>query len=225
MWWIAAGFNISDMSVVAGEFPLSSSWSQITRGQTNIKIFTVHLLLLNIKPGLFASSHSPPTHLYLSQFAHLRGMCFDGLKKQLSCDTQVQVLLVDPASEPGVLWGTIPSWSKVTLVLNTLLGSSRWPTRWCCRWPPQLHLTNWEGLTAPWRDSSPHIPDSNSNRDPSHREAGAWPRVPLPHQQLLEVLWKRLFLGMAITGCRIEKPSKPICLESSFHLLLLKNTN
>lgn len=119
MWWIAAGsiLNISD--TVAGKSPLTQSWSQITYGQTNIKIFTVHVLLLKIKPGLFASVTLPWAPLFLSQFTHLCGMCFCVLKKQLLYHPRFRCCLWIPSPSPqGVLLAIILSWSKLTLVLK-----------------------------------------------------------------------------------------------------------
>lgn len=119
MWWIAAGsiLNISDG--VAGKSPLTQSWSQITYGQTNIKIFTVHVLLLKIKPGLFASVTLPRTPLFLSQFTHLCGMCFCVLKKQLLYHPRFRCCLWIPSPSPqGVLLAIILSWSKLPLVLK-----------------------------------------------------------------------------------------------------------
>lgn len=89
---------------VAGKSPLAQSWSQITYGQTNIKIFTVHVLLLERKPGLFASVTLPWTPLFLSQLTHLCGMCFCVLKKQLLSHPRFRCSLwILPPSPQGVL--------------------------------------------------------------------------------------------------------------------------
>lgn len=227
MWWIAAGsiFNISD--TVAGTSPLASSWSQITYGQTNIKIFTVHVLLLKIKPGLFASVTLPWTHLFLSQFTHLCGMCFCFIKKQLLCHPQVQVLLVDSASKPSRCSpGNNPILVPTAFGVKMLLSPSLWKTCECFLFPTstvQFQLLSRE--RAALRGGGPWDTAVGIQALPNLTAVGCAGCGPTVTQASPGDPWGALLLGIDSCGRLTDKTSKTFHFESSFHSLLLENTN
>lgn len=105
------------------------------------------MLLLKIKLGLFASVTLLWTHLFLSQFTHLCGMCFCVLKKQLLYHPQVQVLLVDSASKPSrCSLGNNPILVHTDFGVKMLLSPSLWKTCECFLFPP--HPCNFNSPTG-----------------------------------------------------------------------------
>lgn len=229
MWWIAAGsiFNISD--TVAGKSPLTSSWSQITYGQTNIKIFTVHVLLLKNKTWTVCLCHlatnSPiPVTVHSPKWNVL--LCF---KKAAFVPPQVQVLLVDSASKPSRCSpGNNPILVQTDLGVKMLLSPSLWKTCECFLFPPQpcssqtgkQLLQEEAALGAPWSMLEFRLfPTWSQELRDVLGAAPPW------HKQLLQTLGKPLLLGIDISGRLTDKTSKTFHSESSFHSLLLENTN
>lgn len=94
------------------------------------------MLLLKIKPGLFASVTLPWTHLFLSQFTHLCGMCFCFLKKQLLYHPQLQVLLVDSSKPSRCSLGNNPILVQTDFGAKMLLSPWPWQTWECFLLPP-----------------------------------------------------------------------------------------
>lgn len=114
------------------------------------------------------------------------------------------------------------SWSKGTLVLNAAQ-SITMRNLWVFLIP-----TSTMQFQLPSRDRAAlrgGSPWNNWNSGSSQPEANSWGMSPPWHKQLLQSPGKPLLLGIDSSGRLTDKTSKTLHFESSFHSLLLENTN
>lgn len=173
------------------------------------------MLLSKIKPGLFASVTLPWTHLFLSQFTHLCGMCFCFLKKQLLYHPQLQALLVDSSKPSRCSLGNNPTLVQTDFGAKTLFSPWPWKSWECFLLPPQPRRFSSPTGTAPGTQGTWNLGSSQ----PAANSSG------MCQVQLLESLGKPLLLGIDISGRLTDTTSKTFHFESSFHSLFLENTN
>lgn len=153
-------------------------------------------------------------------------LCF---KKAAFVPPQVQVLLVDSISKPSRCSpGNNPVLVQTDSGVKMLLSPSLWKTCECFLLPPQA-CGSQTGKELLQEEAAPGTPWSMLE----FRFCPSWGQelrdvlgaAPLWHEQLLQTLGKPLLLAIGISGRLTDKTSKTFHFESSFHSLLLENTN